>query len=433
MFFKRSSATIAFGLILTFITFGSWGCKSSEQAQSEKRQSEALTSLTAEEVGMLVEAQYQSQPMVLQQLASNNEARQQFLDEEIRPLLAIAREARMNGLADEPAVRNQFELAELQALAFAYDEKLKKEQGKENEPAAPLSLIKQEDVDAFWKDGGNEAKFEQFIKILEDSSPTPQKLPEAQRAMIREQWAKATVAANKARETGLDKDPKTKLQLKFNQARVLANEYAKRNTNKFEPTQEEIDAYIKEHPEFDTSKKREQAEEVLKRARGGEDFAKLAAEFSEDPGSKDKGGLYENVPKGQMMPQFESAARALEKGKISDLVETPYGYHIIKLENKGTAKNKQGNNEETYSVRHILISTAAKDPSNPYAQPKSGADAAKAAVQQDKVKKFLDEIVARNPINLPKAEDLKITAPPQTLAMPEAPPVKEEPQDKQTK
>jgi peptidyl-prolyl cis-trans isomerase C len=71
--------------------------------------------------------------------------------------------------------------------------------------------------------------------------------------------------------------------------------------------------------------KRKELEGILKRARAGEDFAALAKEFSEDPGSK---------PKGQMMPEFEAAAFSLNTNQISDIVTTKYGYHIIKLSEK---------------------------------------------------------------------------------------------------
>jgi len=79
--------------------------------------------------------------------------------------------------------------------------------------------------------------------------------------------------------------------------------------------------------------KRKLAEELLKRARGGEDFAKLAKEYSDDPGSKDKGGEYK-FPRGQMVPEFESAAFSLGTNQISDLVTTQFGYHIIKTSEK---------------------------------------------------------------------------------------------------
>ena len=83
--------------------------------------------------------------------------------------------------------------------------------------------------------------------------------------------------------------------------------------------------------------KRKLAEELLKRARAGEDFGKLAREYSEDPGSKDKGGEYK-FPRGQMVPEFESAAFSLGTNQVSDIVTTQFGYHIIKLSEKFPAQ-----------------------------------------------------------------------------------------------
>jgi parvulin-like peptidyl-prolyl isomerase len=85
--------------------------------------------------------------------------------------------------------------------------------------------------------------------------------------------------------------------------------------------------------------KRKQIDDLLKRARAGEDFAKLAKEYSEDPGSKDKGGEI-TFPRGnQGIPaEFEAAAFALNTNQVSDVVTTPFGYHIIKLSEKLPAK-----------------------------------------------------------------------------------------------
>ena len=70
-------------------------------------------------------------------------------------------------------------------------------------------------------------------------------------------------------------------------------------------------------------------EDLLKKAKAGDDFAALAKEFSEDPGSKEQGGEY-TFPRGQMVPAFEESAFTLKDGEISGVVETEYGYHIIK-------------------------------------------------------------------------------------------------------
>jgi peptidyl-prolyl cis-trans isomerase D len=73
------------------------------------------------------------------------------------------------------------------------------------------------------------------------------------------------------------------------------------------------------------------AEAILKLIHGGGDFAKLAKENSQDPGSADKGGDVGWMVRGQMVPEFEKAAFALKPGETSGLVKTTYGYHIIQV------------------------------------------------------------------------------------------------------
>lgn len=78
----------------------------------------------------------------------------------------------------------------------------------------------------------------------------------------------------------------------------------------------------------------EKAKEVAERAQKGDDFAKLAEEFSQDPGSKADGGKLGFFSRGQMVKEFEDAAFALAKGEISKPVKSQFGWHIIKLEDK---------------------------------------------------------------------------------------------------
>jgi hypothetical protein len=79
---------------------------------------------------------------------------------------------------------------------------------------------------------------------------------------------------------------------------------------------------------------RQQAEAALARARAGEPFAELAAEVSEEPGADRRGGLLESGREGSWVREFWDAAVALEEGEVSDVVETVYGYHVLKLEER---------------------------------------------------------------------------------------------------
>lgn len=116
--------------------------------------------------------------------------------------------------------------------------------------------------------------------------------------------------------------------------------------------------------------KRKLAESLLKRARAGEDFAKLVKEYSEDPGSKDKGGEYtfpraSADPRRAMDPDFETAAFALKPNEISDIVTTQYGYHIIKLLERIPAK-KQALAEVSSHIKDYLTQMAIQKEAKPY-------------------------------------------------------------------
>ncbi len=76
------------------------------------------------------------------------------------------------------------------------------------------------------------------------------------------------------------------------------------------------------------------AKELADKLGKGGDFAALAKEFSKDPGSKENGGDLGFFAKGQMVPEFEAAAFALEKGKTSAPVKSNFGWHVIQVEDK---------------------------------------------------------------------------------------------------
>ena len=92
---------------------------------------------------------------------------------------------------------------------------------------------------------------------------------------------------------------------------------------------------------------KEQIELLRERILKGENFGKLASLYSKDPGSKGTGGLLPEFGRNDMVPEFERAAFKTKKDSVSNIIETRYGYHIIKV------VDKRG---ERLIVRHILIS-----------------------------------------------------------------------------
>jgi peptidyl-prolyl cis-trans isomerase D len=91
------------------------------------------------------------------------------------------------------------------------------------------------------------------------------------------------------------------------------------------------------------------AEDVLKQAKAGADFAALAKKYSEDEASAKNGGDLDYFGKGKMVPEFDQVAFTLEPGQVSDLVKTQYGYHVIKVVDK-----KPGTTRPLAEVRQQL-------------------------------------------------------------------------------
>ena len=402
----------------------------------------ALNNISKEEMQIILKDE---DPMQLKALAETPDGKKKIA-ENLKQLLAVASAARKEGLANEPNIQQELENIRMVVTATIYDQKT----NKDDKGAMPqFGHISEDQVKEFWGENeaepgafqstmnkigigwitGNadkrrhEAEFTRFIDsklaLARESGkfPKDKELTEAELTQAKGDFAKIKIneeeANEKAGELGEDFKREIDLQVKLQQSQFLAGLYANKILKeKVKVSDDEVNKYIAEHPEFDPKEKRAQAEQILSRAKAGEDFAKLADELSQDPGNKDpqgklQGGLYKDVPKGQMVPAFEQAALALEPGKIADnLVETPFGFHIIKLERKGEGKDASGKPAETYDVRHILITTTVKDPTNPLAREMPVADLVKGKLEKEKQKTVLDEIVANNPSEV--AEDFEI-------------------------
>jgi peptidyl-prolyl cis-trans isomerase D len=89
-----------------------------------------------------------------------------------------------------------------------------------------------------------------------------------------------------------------------------------------------------------TDQARAKAAAILKQVRAGGDFAELAKKNSQDKGTAEQGGELGWIIKGQMAAEFEKVAFAQNPGQISDLVQTPYGFHIVQTEEKDVARVK---------------------------------------------------------------------------------------------
>ena len=366
--------------------------------------------LSAEDMALIAEDQ---SPPMRQRLATDETARKEFA-RDVKRLLAVAEEAQAHGVDKSPDMKRQLEFQRAQVLAQYYFE----QQGEGNPD------ITDKEVEEYFKAPENQAKFDQIIADAKAKDPNlaNQQIPQEQLDMFKQRLGRIYIAEKKGIDQGLDKKPSVRLQLMLQHARVLAQKYAVDSLQeKFKATDAEIDKYLAEHPEADVDKaNRAKAEEVLKRARGGEDFGKLAAEFGSD-GTKDKGGDLGWFGHGQMDPDFEKATYALKPGEISDIVQTRFGFHIIKLEERKT-ETKDGKTEEKVHARHILIA----DPnSNPFGPPQTSREKARAAVEKDKADKILDEITSRSHVTVPENFSVKPPEPQSMQGMPNFQPAPE--------
>lgn len=109
------------------------------------------------------------------------------------------------------------------------------------------------------------------------------------------------------------------------------------------------------------------ANTVVEKIAAGEDFAELAATYSKDPGSAANGGSLGYFPRGVMVPEFEAVAFSLAVGEVSDLVESQFGYHIIKVEDIQTVKDiEEGGaaEEEVTYYKDLIVNNLSEDAYN---------------------------------------------------------------------
>jgi len=200
--------------------------------------------------------------------------------------------------------------------------------------------------------------FNRIIGYLDsDRQKALEKNPQLKENFLR-QIAQSMAIARLAKEKGFDKKPDVKEQMELFSDNFLANEFLKREVaQKVTIPEDEMKSYydknidefktpemvrarhilVKVTPsatEEDKKKAKEKAEEILGKIKNGEDFIKLATDLSDDSGSKIKGGDLGFFSRGKMVKPFEDAAFSLKPGEVSGIVETQFGFHIIKVEEK---------------------------------------------------------------------------------------------------
>ncbi|MBC7932927.1 MAG: peptidylprolyl isomerase [Rubrivivax sp.] len=307
-------------------------------------------------------------------------------------MLAAAEEARAAGYALRPELKLQTALSRAFIIAQAYFKK----RGLEG-VTKPEQAVTPAEIDALMKEPGQEAQFALFLADYQKNGPNRgATITGEQQLQLREHWGRVMVAARKGVAAGLDRQRVTQLTIMLQQARLLAGAYSKEMKPRFAPTEAEVDAYLARHPELNPAMIRQKAEEVLRRAKAGEDFAALARQFSEDESNKNAGGELGWFGRGRMVKEFEDAAFALKDGEVGGVVETQFGYHIIKVEARRMTSLAEP--IEQVRARHILIgyNAAARNGT----APRSPRERAREAAGEEKTQRLLDEIATRRRVRV---------------------------------
>ncbi len=326
-------------------------------------------------------------------LAADADERKVFL-KDLRDMLVIAAAGRAAGLAARPDVKLQFELSRAYVIARAYTLKRQAEGA-----TSPAHVVSEAESAAFLKEPGQEQKFAEFLADYRKHDPAGANSPltDAQLAQLKQNWVQVMISSRKGSAAGLDKVRANELSIMYQHARLLASAYfAATLKPQVTATEQEVDAYLAQHPALDPKVARAKLESILQRARAGEDFAGLARQFSNDTGSKESGGDLGWFGRGMMVRPFEDGAFALKPGEISNIIESPFGFHIIKLEERRTQPGPDGQTAEEVHARHILLAPGG----NPAARI-SPREQARTVIEQEKQAKLIAALAQRAHINLP--------------------------------
>ena len=169
------------------------------------------------------------------------------------------------------------------------------------------------------------------------------------RNRVREVLIRNELLSQEAVKKGLDKTPEFTTQVEFNRQEALVNafiqDYVKNNPVADDAIKAEYDRAKSQAGDMEYKarhilvKEEAEAKAIIAQLKKGANFEKIAAQKSQDPGSKDKGGDLDWAPGGRYVPAFSDALKKLKKGQITDTpVQTQFGWHVIRVDDERTMK-----------------------------------------------------------------------------------------------
>lgn len=322
-------------------------------------------------------------PQELQNLVTQPEGKKKFIDS-MKEVLVLGAEAERLGLNAKADAQADLALMDKALLARMFREKAIAESPK----AAEFS---KEQIEAYLQQHPN--AFEQFIS----SNPRFKSQPKEQLGDLKNQFAEMELLVEGARKLSLDKDPGVVLLGRLQKSSYLASKLQQQFRLSINVTDDELKkAYDSQQAKFDETRAshilvmfpeeknkdpqkpedpkdpkkdeskpktkeeaKKKAEELLEKIKAGGDFAELAKANSDDPGSAQQGGDLGFFRKDVgFVPEFKDAVFKLKENEVSDIVETQFGYHIIKVTGHRIAPFDETSKQE---LREELIEKKLKE------------------------------------------------------------------------
>ncbi len=231
------------------------------------------------------------------------------------------------------------------------------------EAAAPAVVSPDTVVLTVGNDKLTRAQFEELLSALPDNMRAAAAAPGPGRRQVGEQIAELKSIAQEARKRKVDQTPGVQQLIAIQTDNVLASALAKRIADEIKPDEPALKAYYDAHKnqyelvkashilirfqgsrvplkpnqkDLTDDEALAKATEIRKQILAGGDFATIAKAESDDVGSGAQGGSLGSFPHGQMVAPFDQAAFSLPVGQLSEPVKSPFGYHLIKVEEHNT-------------------------------------------------------------------------------------------------
>ncbi len=382
----------------------------SRQADAAMTEAAILKEVSADDISTILKSQSDAGDENISAITESPEGRKAFV-QGLREHLALAAEARREGLATDPLFVVNYEYKKAQLLADLYQTKL----GHDLNKPYPVSP---EEAAAVWASSENQKAFQRDMDAMRQIQSSVNEMLGTRMApgvlmgegleRAKNKWARTKIVSEKAKaDADFMTAKEVQLRIKILEAGLLSADLLRKHwRDRIKASPAEIKSFIASKPEYDLRRKLTLAQQLHQRALEGESFDKLA-EQSEHRPTKKTGGLFEDMNQGDMPESLETALFAAEPGQIiGHIVTTDLGWHIAKLEKKTSIRLDNGREAYRYSFRQVLIQNKFEQPgvTDPNIPPPfmTAEEIAREQIEKEKRDRFVAEYLEKNKIAMPE-------------------------------